>query len=61
MRNSVSREARDIKACSKEAFKAVLDKYLKTIPDKPQIPGYVTYRRADIVDMAKLSVLDISC
>ena len=40
-----------------DAFKKELDKFLSTVPDEPQIPGYTKYRRADtnsIIDMVKL-------
>ena len=30
-----------------ETFKRALDRFLKTIPDEPQIPGYTACRRAD--------------
>ena len=37
-------------------FKAKLDKYLASVPDEPQIPGYTSCRRADsnsLIDMVK--------
>ena len=32
---------------SKDKFKIQLDKFLKKIPDEPQIPGYTQARQAD--------------
>ena len=52
--NALPRQVRDMRNCTKESFKTELDRYLKSIPDEPQIPGYVVYRRADtnsILDM----------
>ena len=37
-------------------FKTVLDKYLSTIPDEPQIQGYTSMRRAEsnsLLDMRR--------
>ena len=45
--NSLPKHLRDMRDCSKDAFKSALDKYLRTIPDEPQIQGYTASRRAD--------------
>ena len=39
-------------------FKCILDKYLATVPDEPQIRGYTSMRRDEsnsLTDMAKLA------
>ena len=57
--NCVPREVRDLTGCSKGAFKSVLDNFLRTVPDEPQISGYTANRRADtnsLLDMAVFSV-----
>ena len=48
---------RNLTGCGKTVFKANLDKYLRTVPDEPQIVGYTAYRRAEtnsLLDMVKL-------
>ena len=40
-----------------DSFKRRLDRYLSTIPDEPQIPGYTAQRRAEsnsLLDMTRL-------
>ena len=34
---------RNMSNCSVDAFKCALDKYLKTVPDQPRVPGLVRY------------------
>ena len=49
---------RDLKGCSKALFKAGLDRFLKEVPDEPQIPSYVTTQRAEtnsIPDMVRFT------
>ena len=56
--NSVPKEIRNIHGCSTEKFKRRLDKYLATVPDEPQIPGYTASRKADsnsLLDMSRLA------
>ena len=36
-----------MKDCKTDVFKSVLDKWLSTIPDEPQIPGYTANWRAN--------------
>ena len=38
------RYVRNTTGCSTEAFKWILDRYLKTVPDQPHIPGITQYR-----------------
>ena len=45
--NTLPKEVRDITGCEVETFKRELDKYLRGVPDEPQIPGYTAQRRAD--------------
>ena len=44
--------------CSVEDFKCILDRYLQTVPEEPQIPGDISQRRADtnsLLDMARMA------
>ena len=48
---------RDLKVVPLANFKSTLDKFLRQIPDGPQIPGYTECRRAntnEVVDMQKV-------
>ena len=45
--NILPQELRNLTSCSLDSFKHQLDKYLRTIPDKPLVQGYTLYRRAD--------------
>ena len=45
--NSLPAEIRNVTECSADTFKRVLDKYLATVPDEPQVRGYTAMRRAD--------------
>ena len=45
--NRMPKEVRNITNCDKSVFKLSLDRYLKTIPDEPQICGYTAFRRAE--------------
>ena len=47
---------RNITDCSVDSFKRRLDKFLSTVPDEPQIPGYTAQRRAE-----SNSLLDMTC
>lgn len=38
---------RNITGCSVDSFKRQLDRYLRSVPDEPQIAGYTAMRRAD--------------
>ena len=55
--NTVPAHIRNLTNVPVDEFKKELDKFLSTVPDEPQIPGYTMYRRADtnsIIDMVKL-------
>ena len=55
--NTLPQEVRNLTGCTVEHFKRSLDKYLRDIPDEPQIPGYTLMRRAEtnsIIHMARL-------
>ena len=45
--NVLPKPLRDMSGVKLEAFKSALDRFLRTIPDEPQIPGYTACRRAD--------------
>ena len=45
--NMLPLELRNMKNCSLDSFKRQLDKFLKTVPDEPLVPGYTLYRRAE--------------
>ena len=54
--NSLPIDVRNVTQCSVDCFKRKLDKYLWTVPDEPQIPGYTAQRKADsnsLVDMSR--------
>jgi hypothetical protein len=56
--NAIPKSIRNMKGCTKLSFKLHLDKFLKCVPDEPQIPGYVIIRRADsnsIIDMVRFA------
>lgn len=38
--NSIPAEVRALTGCSIESFKRSLDKFLRTVPDRPRLPGY---------------------
>ena len=55
--NTLPSNIRNLTGCSLDKFKRELDRYLATIPDEPQIPGYTAQRRADsnsLLDMTRL-------
>ena len=55
--NTLPAELRNITGCTVDSFKRRLDRYLNTIPDEPQIPGYTAQRRAEsnsLLDMTRL-------
>ena len=57
--NTLPLEIRNITGCTVDSFKRRLDRYLKTIPDEPQIPGYTAQRRAEsnsLLDMTRLTI-----
>ena len=54
--NTLPADIRNITGCSVDSFKRRLDKYLQSVPDEPQIPGYTAQRRAE-----SNSLLDMSC
>jgi len=57
--NTLPLEIRNIMGCTVDSFKRRLDRYLKTIPDEPQIPGYTAQRRAEsnsLLDMTRLTI-----
>lgn len=45
--NTLPTELRNKSDCTVDTFKRSLDKYLRTVPDEPQIPGYTAMRRAE--------------
>ena len=54
--NTLPQEVRNLTGCTVETFKRSLDKYLRDVPDEPQIPGYTSMRRAEtnsIIYMAR--------
>ena len=54
--NILPKELRNLTGCTVETFKRSLDKYLRGVPDEPQIPGYTALRRAEtnsLIHMAK--------
>ena len=56
--NVLPQEVRNRSGCSVEAFKKMLDSYLATVPDEPQIQGYTLLRRADsnsLLDMVRFA------
>ena len=57
--NILPSEIRNLTGCTTDSFKRRLDRYLKYIPDEPQIPGYTAQRRADsnsLLDMTRLAI-----
>ena len=55
--NTLPQEVRNLTGCTVETFKRSLDKFLRDVPDEPQIPGYTSMRRAEtnsIIHMARL-------
>ena len=56
--NILPANIRNITGCSVDTFKYHLDRFLKTIPDEPQIQGYTAQRRSDtnsLIDMVKFA------
>ena len=56
--NTLPSWLRNITRCSVDSFKRRLDRYLSTVPDEPQIPGYTAMRRAEsnsLLDMTRLA------
>ena len=45
--NCLPRSIRDVTKCATLEFKATLDKFLSSIPDKPLVTGYTQLRSAD--------------
>ena len=57
--NVLPSDIRNITGCTVDTFKYHLDKYLRTVPDEPQIQGYTAQRRSDsnsLIDMTKFAV-----
>ena len=55
--NTLPQELRNLTGCKVDSFKRSLDKFLRGVPDEPQIPGYTAQRRAEsnsLLDMARL-------
>ena len=60
--NALPAHVRNITGCSVDSFKRQLDKYLRTVPDEPQITGYTAIRRADsnsILHMIQLATAQL--
>ena len=55
--NCLPKEIRNLSKVSLEQFKRSLDKYLKTVPDEPQIAGYTSCRRASSNSITNISKL----
>ena len=55
--NTLPAEIRNLTACTVDSFKRSLDKYLKSIPDEPQIRGYTAMRRAESNSLLHMSQL----
>ena len=56
--NTLPTELRNKSDCTVDTFKRSLDKYLRTVPDEPQIPGYTAMRRAEsnsLIHMTRFS------
>jgi hypothetical protein len=56
--NSLPHSIRNKSNCSTDEFKRNLDKYLATVPDEPQVPGYTAFRRAEsnsLLHMAQIA------
>ena len=56
--NTLPAAIRNKTGCTVEEFKRGLDKFLGTVPDEPQIPGYTAMRRAEtnsLIDMAQFA------
>ena len=45
--NALPAEVRNTTGCSVDQFKQLLNRFLCTVPDEPQIPGYTSQGRAD--------------
>ena len=60
--NCLPRKLRDMSNCDVKSFKAGLDTFLSTVPDEPQIPSYVQFRRApsnSITDMMCIGLTEL--
>ena len=44
--NCLPQGLRNMTGVNIDAFKGALDKFLQSVPDEPQIPGYTAMRRA---------------
>ena len=56
--NKMPANIRNISNCSVDTFKYHLDKYLRSVPDEPQIQGYTAQRRCEsnsLIDMVKFA------
>ena len=56
--NALPVAVRNLTGYTVDRFKYALDRFLLSVPDEPQIPGYTAVRRADsnsLLDMVKLS------
>ena len=56
--NTLPKCLRDITGVKLDTFKRALDKYLKRVPDEPQLPGYTAYRRTSsnsLIHMTKFT------
>ncbi|KAG0714231.1 Death-associated protein kinase 2 [Chionoecetes opilio] len=54
--NVLPKEVRGVSGCSVDKFKAAPDRFLRTLPDEPPVPGYTAHCRApnSIVDQVDL-------
>ena len=60
--NNLPRKLRDLSNCDVNSFKYKLGKFLSTVPDEPQIPSYVQFRRAplnSITDMMGIGLTEL--
>ena len=58
--NTLPKEVREVTICGVEKFKTALDKFLKTVPDEPPVPGYTARGRTSnsLPDQVSLSMRD---
>ena len=47
MFNALPKHLRDISKCDIDSFKNKLDRYIRTLPDKPALPGYPTVTQSN--------------
>ena len=58
--NIMPKELRNSKDCSVDLLKMKVDKFLQSIPDEPQIPGYTICRRAETNSLLDINHKDVT-